>query len=149
MKKTKVKITMGVIICLMLILTFCKYIVPTFLDVYSLRGDYVPSIRMVLDETKLVYHNEISTKNNVLFKSYEYKNQETVEEDLKTYTNYLIQMEQFQVLRSYDLMDPANTSIYLGKKSHVKEEEIILVTIDYTSSSYKISVSKKRGTLLN
>lgn len=141
--------TMAVLIPIFMIsITAYKFILPTFTDTYSLKGDYIPSIKIVLDETKWVSNYDISTKNNVIFKQYEYGYQENVIEDLKTYTNYLIQMEQFQTLKPYDLSDLANTSIYLGKKSHINEEYIILVNIEYTSSSYKIAVSKKKGTIL-
>lgn len=149
MKFRKFVIFMTVILSLFLIffVVYC-YIAPTFTDTYSLKGDYIPSIRTVLNETKYVSYYTIRTKNDVYYKEYEYKGQETVIEDLKKYTNYLIQMEQFEVLKNYDLEDINNSSIYLGKKSHVDRDSIILVNIDYTASSYKVRVSKKRGTLL-
>ncbi len=133
---------------LLIFLIVYRYIAPTFTDSYSLKGDYVPSIKTVLNETKYVSSYTISIKNNVYYKEYEYKAQETVIEDLKRYTNYLIQMEQFEVLKYYDLENVSNSSIYLGKKSHIDSNAIILVNIDYTASSYKVRVSKKRGTLL-
>ena len=136
------------IILSMILLTGYKFIFPTFIDVYSLKGDYIPSVKTVLHQTKWVTNYDISTKNEVLFKEYEYGYQENVIEDVKTYTHYLIQMAQFQVLKPYDLSDISNTSIYLGKKSHIDEQYILLVNIEYTSSSYKIAVSKKRGTIL-
>lgn len=142
-------ITLIVIIIISMIgLTAYKFIIPTYTDVYSLNGDYIPSIRTVLDETRWVKQFDISTKNDVIFKKYDYGYQESVIEDLKTYTNYLIQMEQFNALKPYDLKDISNSSIYLGKKSHINEEYIILVNIEYTASNYKIAVSKKRGTIL-
>lgn len=147
-KKIIVKVFIVMIILSMILLTGYKFIFPTFIDVYSLKGDYIPSVKTVLHQTKWVTNYDISTKNEVLFKEYEYGYQENVIEDVKTYTNYLIQMEQFQVLKPYDLSDISNTSIYLGKKSHIDEQYILLVNIEYTSSSYKIAVSKKRGTIL-
>jgi len=149
MKFRKFVIFMTVILSLFLIFFIAyRYIAPTFTDSYSLKGDYVPSIRTVLNETKYVSYYTISTKNGVYYKEYEYKGQESVIDDLKKYTNYLIQMEQFEVLKNYDLEDIHNSSIYLGKKSHIDNDSIILVNIDYTASSYKVRVSKKRGTLL-
>lgn len=147
-KKIIVKVLIVIIILSMILLTGYKFIFPTFIDVYSLKGDYIPSVKTVLHQTKWVTNYDISTKNEVFFKEYEYGYQENVIEDVKTYTNYLIQMEQFQVLKPYDLSDISNTSIYLGKKSHIDEQYILLVNIEYTSSSYKIAVSKKRGTIL-
>lgn len=147
MKKFVIALTIFIIIS-MLGITAYKFILPTYTDVYSLNGDYIPSIKTVLNETKWVTNYDISTQNNVMFKQYDYGYQENVIEDLKTYTNYLIQMEQFKALKPYDLKDLSNSSIYLGKKSHINEEYIILVNIEYTASNYKISVSKKRGTIL-
>jgi hypothetical protein len=146
--KKPIIITASVLACLLLFLIVYKYIAPSFVDSYSLKGDYIPSIQSVLNEKRWVSSYTISTKNHVYLKKYEYKGQENVIEDLKTYTNYLIQMEQFEVLKPYDLEDITNTSIYLGKKSHVDQESILLVTIDYTAGSYTIRVSKKKGTLL-
>ncbi len=69
-------------------------------------------------------------------------------ENLTTYSNYLIKMEQFEVLRDYDLKDKENTSIYLGKKSHVDSTKIILVEISYTEDTIVIILSKKKGSFL-
>lgn len=129
-------------------LIIAKFIYPTYASEYALKGDFVPSIRTVLNENKWVSSYKVSTKNKVLTRTYTYKNQENVISDLKTYTNYLIQQEQFKVLRSYDLNDYSNTSIYLAKESHINTEYVIIVNIEYTSSSYKIIVSKKKGTLI-
>ncbi len=147
MKKTIIIISSVILFLLIGYLSY-KYLIPTLTDTYTLKGDYIPSVKTVLKETKWVSSYKLSTKNNVYFKEYEYTHQENVLEDLKTYTNYLIQMEQFEVLKSYDLENINNSSIYLGKKSHIDEDAILLINIDYTSSSYKIRVSKKKGTLL-
>jgi hypothetical protein len=146
--KQKCKVMSIVLIIIIVALLIYKFIYPTYMDVYSLKGDYIPSIKTVLDKTKFVSNYTVSTKNNVLYKTFEYKHQDNVIEDIKKYTNYLIQMEQFEVLKSYDLNDYNNTSVYLGKTSHVNSEYILLVDIEYTASSYKIHVSKKKGTLL-
>lgn len=147
--KKYIIITTVLIIIIILSISIYKFILPTYADVYSLNGDYIPSIRTVLKDTRVVKKYSLSKKNNVIFKKYEYGYQENVIEDLKTYTNYLIQMEQFEALKTYDLSDINNSSIYLGKKSHIDEDFIILVNIEYTSSNYTISVSKKKGTIIN
>lgn len=147
--KKYIIITTVLIIIIILSISIYKFILPTYADVYSLNGDYIPSIRIVLKDTRVVKKYSLSKKNNVIFKKYEYGYQENVIEDLKTYTNYLIQMEQFEALKTYDLSDINNSSIYLGKKSHIDEDFIILVNIEYTSSNYTISVSKKKGTIIN
>lgn len=125
-----------------------KYIIPTYTKSYSLKGDYVPSFGNVLKKTVWVSDYQKSTKNSIYLKKYVYKNQKNVLEDLKMYSNYLIQMEQFEVLQTYDLDNPLNTSIYLGKKSHVDSEKIILVEISYTTDSITVSVYKKKGSFL-
>ena len=147
--KKYIIITTVLIIIIILSISIYKFILPTYADVYSLNGDYIPSIRTVLKDTRVVKKYSLSKENNVIFKKYEYGYQENVIEDLKTYTNYLIQMEQFEALKTYDLSDINNSSIYLGKKSHIDEDFIILVNIEYTSSNYTISVSKKKGTIIN
>lgn len=124
-----------------------KYILPTYSTTYSLKGDYVPSISTVLKTTKWVSKYEKNTKNKVYFKRYTYKKQKNVIEDLKVYSNYLIKMEQFEVLNAYDLNDAMNTSITLGKKSHVDSEKIIVVEISYTKDTITISLVKKKGSL--
>lgn len=148
-KHTGLKVVTSILIFVMIGLFVSKHILPTFFDVYSLKGDYVPSIKTVLHETKWVSNYTVSTKNHVLSKKIEYMNQEDVIESLKIYTNYLIQMEEFQVLKPFDLKDYSNSSIYLGKVSHINEKDILLVNIEYTSDRYTITVSKKKGTILN
>jgi hypothetical protein len=145
----KIIIILVTLIFILIIAFFSyKYIIPTLSFEYSLKGDYVPSISKVLDERKVVYKYEKSTKNGVYFKKYTYLKQNDVINDIKVYVNYLIKMEQFEVLKAYDLNDPDNKSIYLGKVSHTNSEYIILIDIEYTTDSYEISLSKKKGTLL-
>ncbi len=129
-------------------LMVCKYILPTYVDDYALKGDYVPTLSKVLKETKWVSSYQKNTKNGIYSKKYVYKNQKNVVQDLTTYTNYLIQMEQFEVLQDYDLKDEQNKIIYLGKSSHVDSEKIILVEISYTENTIMIILSKKKGSFL-
>ncbi len=125
-----------------------KYIFPTYSTTYSLKGDYVPSIGSVLKTTKWVSKYEKNTKNNIYLKKYTYQKQNNVVEDLKKYSNYLIKMEQFEVLKDFDLDDPFNTTILLGKKSHIDFEKIIVVEISYTKDTITISLVKKKGSFL-
>lgn len=144
----KLKILSILLIIIIIFLLIYKFIYPTYMDVYSMKGDYIPSIKTVLNKTKFVSNYEVTSKDGKLTKTFLYKNQENVIEDLKKYTNYLIQMEQFEVLKSYNLEDFNNKDIYLGKVSHINKDNIILIDIEYTSSSYKITIEKKKGTLL-
>lgn len=144
----KLKILSILLIIIIIFLLIYKFIYPTYMDVYSMKEDYIPSIKTVLNKTKFVSNYEVTSKDGKLTKTFLYKNQENVIEDLKKYTNYLIQMEQFEVLKSYNLEDFNNKDIYLGKVSHINKDNIILIDIEYTSSSYKITIEKKKGTLL-
>ena len=144
----KLKILSILLIIIIIFLLIYKFIYPTYMDVYSMKGDYIPSIKTVLNKTKFVSNYEVTSKDGKLTKKFLYKNKENVIEDLKKYTNYLIQMEQFEVLKSYNLEDFNNKDIYLGKVSHINKDNIILIDIEYTSSSYKITIEKKKGTLL-
>ena len=127
---------------------FYKYVFPTYASSYSLRGDYVPSLGKVLNKRVWVSTYQKSNKNKIYSKKYIYKKQKNVIEDLKIYSNYLIKMEQFEVLHAYDLNDSMNTSITLGKKSHVEEDKIILIDISYTLDTITVSLSKKKGNFL-
>lgn len=146
--KTKTKVIGVVTFILIISLLIYKFVYPSYMDVYSMKGDYVPTIKTVLNKTRFVKNYSVSDKNGTLIKTFEYSNQENVIEDIKKYTNYLIQMEQFQVLKSYDLEDFNNKDIYLGKLSHTNPDNIILVNIEYTASNYKIVIEKKKGTIL-
>ena len=146
--RKKLKITAIITSILIILLLIYKFIYPTFMDTYSVKGDYVPSIKTVLNQTKFVSNYNVKTSKERIIKTFTYKNQDNVIEDIKKYTNYLIQMEQFEVLKSYDLDDFNNKDIYLGKLSHINQDYIILMDIEYTSSSYKITIEKKKGTLL-
>lgn len=125
-----------------------KYVLPTYVDVYTLKGDYVPTLSKVLKETKWVSNYKKNIKNGIYSKKYVYKKQKNVIQDLTIYSNYLIQMEQFEVLQDYDLKDKKNTTIYLGKQSHVDANKIILVEIFYTEDMITIVLSKKKGSFL-
>lgn len=119
-----------------------------YVDTYSLEGDYVPSLRKVLKETKKVSLYKANKKNGIYTKKYVYEKQKNVLKDLTTYTNYLIQMEQFEVLQDYDLKDENMKEIYLGKQSHVDSTKIILVEITYTEDTITILLTKKKGSFL-
>lgn len=147
MKKTGVIVL--TLVCLLCLGGFIyKYVAPTYTDTYSLKGDYVPSLKKVLKETKWVSIYEKGSKNGIYSKKYVYKKQENVIHSLTIYTNYLIQMEQFEVLQEYDLKDSQNTTIYLGKKSHVDSKKIILVEISYTTETITIILTKKKGSFI-
>lgn len=146
--RRKLKITAIITSILIILLLIYKFIYPTYMDTYSVKGDYVPSIKTVLNQTKFVSNYNVKTSKERITKTFTYKNQDNVIDDIKKYTNYLIQMEQFEVLKSYDLDDFNNKDIYLGKLSHINQDYIILMDIEYTSSSYKVTIEKKKGTLL-
>lgn len=145
----KICIVVPILVCILCIGSlFYKNIAPTYVDTYSLEGDYVPSLRKVLKETKKVSLYKKNKTDTIYSKKYVYKKQKNVIKDLTTYSNYLIQMEQFEVLQDYDLKDEKNTTIYLGKQSHVDATKIILVEIAYTEDTITIILSKKKGSFL-
>lgn len=114
---------------------------------YKASGDYIPSIKEVLGNRTVISYKS-TRKNGVYTQTYYYKNIDDVKGDLIEYTNYLRKVEYFKVLKSFDLNDSNNTSIYLGKTSHVDSEYIVLLDIEYTDNSYNIVITKKKGEIV-
>jgi type III secretory pathway component EscR len=110
---------------------------------YKLGDDTIKSIKTIVGKRKLTFTSS-KVSNDVTEKEYVYKS-DTVREDLEEYVEYLIDEEEFLIIKSIDLTKKSST-FQLGKESE-DSDEIILMTIDYNSSGYTINMVKGEGTL--
>ncbi len=113
------------------------------MEEYKLGNDTIKSIKAVVDKRKVVSVST-STSNGVREKSIEYKSS-TVQKDLSKYVEYLVKEDNFILTQDMDLSKiPA--SVQLGKESK-DAGQIMIMTIDYTTFGYTITIQKGEGTL--
>lgn len=112
-------------------------------DEYKLGNDTIKSIKAVV-EKRQVASVSTETSNGVTTKKIEYKS-DNVQEDLLKYTEYLRNDGGFALTKDMDL-SVIPSSVELGKMSN-DEGNLIMMTIDYNSYGYTITIQKGEGTL--
>ncbi|HJJ19372.1 MAG TPA: hypothetical protein OIM61_09065 [Clostridiaceae bacterium] len=110
---------------------------------YKLGNDTIKSIKAIVEKRQVV---SVSTKtsNGITTKTIEYKS-DNVQDDLLKYTEYLRNEEGFSLTKDMDLSVIPST-VELGKNSN-DTGNLIMMTIDYNSFGYTITIQKGEGTL--
>lgn len=110
---------------------------------YVIGDDSVKSIKTVVGERKA---NGVGTgvENGVTTKRYQYES-DTVQDDLITYTQYLLNEAGFILTQDMDLT-VAPSTVQCAKQS-VEEGQVIVMTIEYDLNGYTIIMQKGTGTL--
>lgn len=110
---------------------------------YKLGNDTIKSIKAIVEKRQVVF---VSTKtsNGITTKTIEYKS-DNVQDDLLKYTEYLRNEEGFSLTKDMDLSVIPST-VELGKNSN-DTGNLIMMTIDYNSFGYTITIQKGEGTL--
>ena len=110
---------------------------------YKLGNDTIKSIKAIVEKRQVVY---VSTKtsNGITTKTIEYKS-DNVQDDLLKYSEYLRNEEGFSLTKDMDLSVIPST-VELGKISN-DTGNLIMMTIDYNSFGYTITIQKGEGTL--
>lgn len=110
---------------------------------YKLGNDTIKSIKAIVEKRQVV---SVSTKtsNRITTKTIEYKS-DNVQDDLLKYTEYLRNEEGFSLTKDMDLSVIPST-VELGKNSK-DTGNLNMMTIDYNSFGYTITIKKGKGTL--
>ena len=110
---------------------------------YKLGNDTIKSIKAIVEKRQVV---SVSTKtsNGITTKTIEYKS-DNVQDDLLKYSEYLRNEEGFSLTKDMDLSVIPST-VELGKNSN-DTGNLIMMTIDYNSFGYTITIQKGEGTL--
>ncbi|MBQ2938210.1 MAG: hypothetical protein IJE05_04975 [Clostridia bacterium] len=109
---------------------------------YKLGNDTIKSVKAVVEKREVT---SVSTKvnNGVTTKEIEYKS-DNVQEDLLEYTQYLRDEGDFTLTKDMDLEEIPSV-VELAKPSN-DSGKIIIMTIDYDSFGYTITIQKGEGT---
>ena len=115
---------------------------------YLLYNDKITSITSVVGKRKLK-QKKVSTIFNKkdIKKIYFYSDLKDTPSDLSKYISYLRENENFLVTKSFDLNND-NGEIELSKYSK-ENNYIILINVKYDKNSYKISITRGKGTIKN
>lgn len=110
---------------------------------YKLGNDTIKSIKAIVEKRQVV---SVSTKtsNGITTKTIEYKS-DNVQDDLLKYSEYLRNEEGFSLTKDMDLSVIPST-VELGKISN-DTGNLIMMTMDYNSFGYTITIQKGEGTL--
>lgn len=110
---------------------------------YTLGSDVIKSVKAVVDKRQVT---SVSTgiKDGVQTKTVHYQS-DSVQSDLVTYVQYLRGEAGFELIKDMDLTQTPST-VQMGKESE-DPGEILILTIDYDSFGYTITIQKGKGTL--
>ncbi len=110
---------------------------------YKLGSDIIKSVKTIVGKRQVV-STSTETSNGITTKKIEYKS-DKVQDDLLKYTQYLRNEGGFTLTKDMDLSVIPST-VELGKNSS-DSGKLIMMTIDYNSFGYTITIQKGEGTL--
>lgn len=110
---------------------------------YKLGNDTIKSVKAIVEKRQVVSVST-ETSNGITTKKIEYKS-DNVQDDLLKYTQYLRNEGGFKLTKDMDLSLIPST-VELGKNSN-DAGKIVMMTIDYNSLGYTITIQKGEGTL--
>lgn len=110
---------------------------------YKLGSDTIKSVKTIVGKRQVV-STSTETSNGITTKKIEYKS-DKVQDDLLKYTQYLRNEGGFTLTKDMDLSVIPST-VELGKNSS-DSGKLIMMTIDYNSFGYTITIQKGEGTL--
>ena len=110
---------------------------------YKLGSDIIKSVKTIVEKRQVV-STSTETSNGITTKKIEYKS-DKVQDDLLKYTQYLRNEGGFTLTKDMDLSVIPST-VELGKNSS-DSGKLIMMTIDYNSFGYTITIQKGEGTL--
>ncbi len=112
-------------------------------DEYKLGDDTIKSVKAIVEKRE-VTGVSTATENGVKTKKITYKS-ETVQDDLIKYVQYLRNEGGFTLTKDMNLAQMPGT-VQLGKESK-DEGKLIMMTIDYDTFEYTVTIQKGKGTL--
>ena len=110
---------------------------------YKLGSDIIKSVKTIVGKRQVV-STSTETSNGITTKKIEYKS-DKVQDDLLKYTQYLRNEGGFTLTKDMDLSVIPST-VELGKNSS-DSGKLVMMTIDYNSFGYTITIQKGEGTL--
>lgn len=110
---------------------------------YKLGNDTIKSVKTIVGKRQVV-STSTETSNGITTKKIEYKS-DKVQDDLLKYTQYLRNEGGFTLTKDMDLSVIPST-VELGKNSS-DSGKLVMMTIDYNSFGYTITIQKGEGTL--
>ena len=143
MKKIKVVLITVAICVLALVLGACSVLDDAAkLQSYDFDNDSVPSINSVIGDRDVTASKK-GTGTDGVYQEYTYKTDNPVA-DIQTYINKL--QTQGWVITVLEDNGGSSGTVQLGNESS-DAGKIILLTIDYSASSYTLNIKKSTGTL--
>lgn len=110
---------------------------------YQIGNDTIKTVKAVVGKRKITSINT-NINNGLTTKKIEYQSS-TTKEDLTKYVQYLRNDGDFILTKNMDLSVSPST-VQLSKESN-DYGEILMMTIDYDSFGYIITIQKGKGTL--
>ena len=115
-------------------------------DYYEIGSDKVPSVKLILGEVRDVISVNTSTGNGVTTKAIGYKVEENQSAEMEKYAMALMSSHSFYSTNDFDFSGSTGKGFEF---SRVSDEDgfIIILSIDYDSDGYTITLKRGEGTL--
>jgi len=111
-------------------------------DYYILGNDKIPSIYKVVKQKNLYYY-KTKKENNIITKTYKFKNVKNVKSDISNYIKELKDNYGYVYTSKIDLNKNTNKLEISANSNDINN--IIIVNISYNKNSYIINISKGKG----
>jgi len=115
-------------------------------DFYEIGVDKIPSVKNILGEIRDISGVSSSTSGGVTTKTYTYDVPENQNEDMQKYADALINKHDFYSTSAHDYSGSSGKGFELTRLSD-EEGYIVVLTIDYDSNGYEITLVRAKGTL--
>jgi len=128
------------------------FVVPNLLggaadkDYFEIGADRVPSVKYVLGDAPGISSFSNSKSGGVEQVVVQYKAADDPAGDMKEYTSVLISKYGFYSVNGFDFSDSRGRDIQFAKESD-EDGYVVMVTIDYSTSGYTLTIARGEGTL--
>jgi len=137
-------VVIGVVIALIVILGGNNYDSEEFFEV---GGDKVPSVMNVIGEKRKISGVTISSSKSADKMVVEYSVSDNQGDEMEEYAAALVKDFDFIALDEYDFSGKRGGGFQFVKVSDEDDDHIVMVTIDFNNSGYKLTIERREGEL--
>jgi len=115
-------------------------------DYFTIGADQVPSVKLVLGEERKISGSSSTVEKGVTTVVVKYSVGENQNAEMKKYADALVNDYKFTSTAPYDFSGSSGKGIEFAKESK-EDGYVVLVTIDYGSSGYDLTIKRGKGKL--
>ena len=115
-------------------------------DYFELGVDQVPSVKLVLGETRDISSSSSSTSNGIQTMVIKYSVETNQANEMRQYTQALVNEYGFVATTSSDFSMPTGNDMEFARESD-EDGFIVMVSVEYGITGYTLTITRGKGTL--